>query len=276
MKKQKRWALDHGVVLAYLEDLEFLNGILPPGSAADFVFNPGDFEVYIRRWLNDIEPKGHWGPRNLEVPIERIVTCLEDRAREILKDCKLPPDIDDLWETWAMQDRFLSEDQLKSEGQKSTLTPGALAAKRVLLAGAQLRESLKKNDANRSALNVMLLIFASIEVENLREHLVTGVMRQQDRRQGGRKPKRLEGILLAIKEVLKEKPDYSIEQLWRYFKKIDRDNPMRIDDGTDRYEIYFDCADGRLCQIQILDDEDKEKSIAKKTFIRYTSLVKNR
>ena len=92
-------------------------------------------------------------------------------------------------------------------------------------------------------------------------------------KKGGRAPKKLKGILMALEEVWKKSPKKDARSLWRFFKKnYSREDSLEVGG----YEIFFDeDPTGRGENFLYQRDENgREKAIGLVTFRRYVSQIK--
>jgi hypothetical protein len=144
-------------------------------------------------------------------------------------------------------------------------------ASRVLLGVNFVREAIKKKDAGNTAIEMMRLVFAALTA-NLYDLVLRGIRAKTAPVRGGRVPKKLEGIILAIKKVLKKAKRKGALDLWHYFKNNHKkNNDLQIGE----YAIWFyEDPTGAGENLLYLSDGEKERGISFSAFKRYVREVK--
>ena len=100
--------------------------------------------------------------------------------------------------------------------------------------------------------------------ERIHEIRMLGHRSQKGRVKGGSTPKERKGILLALKQLARDKPDLTCKQLWNLFSdSYDSPMPVTTDEG-ERFEIY---KDGN-CLVQVREGANGKKSA---TDIKFSS-----
>jgi hypothetical protein len=93
-------------------------------------------------------------------------------------------------------------------------------------------------------------------------------------RKGGKKPKRLEGILLAIRKVQEGRKNYSAERLWDVFKKNHKGQRNAI--KMKKFKVYFDYKDMKSLEERLhqLSSNGLLESIGRSAFAGYVKEIK--
>lgn len=201
----------------------------------------------LREWMKhpDTEPG--------LTPLLHILRVLEKKAEQVLEKLGFDSDLSELF--WIQEDAGIE----------------AQSAKQVLISAQNLRQAIRENEAERAALEMMRLVFGAIKADMF-SVLMTGIRVKQGQTAGGRVPKRKEGIVLAIRKILKTKGPFSREELWRYFARHhDQEQGQKVL-KVERYAVYHE--NGRLFQ-ENGEREDKEpESISKPTFFNYVTQIR--
>ena len=203
-------------------------------------------------------------------PLEFILRRFEEEARRILTEHGHPTDLGEL--LWLEDDHtYPVKTRMRTTALKLDVDIESLSAKRVLFSAQNLRHFIAANEAEQAAIEMMRLTFAAISADMFNV-LMTGVRAKQGQKKGGHRPKQKQGIMLAIREVLKQKgQNLSRENLWRYFLKNHNDTKgqpaFEVGDYTVNYE------NDRLFQENVTTDERPE-SISKATFYKYVSKIR--
>ena len=213
--------------------------------------------------------------------VEFILRRLEGEAKKILQEFGYPTDISELVPWLQEGESFLWTDP-ESEKTYFHKVPSlqALSAKQVLCSVENIRYEISKNDAEETALETMRLLFAAMAAD-LRDTIMDGIRKSQERKHGGKKTTDKEGYYLAIKEVLKIKGDQIIrENIWRYFERfhnnIDIENRKSEPMYIGGYEIYFDpdTTENKQEDVLMQEYEGKKRVIKKGTFFKYITEIR--
>ena len=144
----------------------------------------------------------------------------------------------------------------------------------VLIQAKNIRDSIAANEAENSAIEMMILVFSIVHAE-ASEMLFEGAGRIAGRRK--KKPfKGLLGVLGAIDHFLDENEKLTVQQLWEWrFKKLikddddEKDTCLRLsgDDTGSEFEIFF-------YEDRIVQNEKKKSGITVPRSIGWESFKK--
>ena len=224
------------------EDADFINTAAIREFSLGYPDEFDDILFRIKQWLGHPET-------------EKGLTVIEVILRQLERDAQ----------------RILRRDQY-AEGNIYRLS-----AQTVLSSATNLREHLRKNEAEQAAIETIRLISAAI-CADMHDTIVTGLRIQAGQHRGSHILNKKKGIVLAIEKALnglkQENRRISRESLWRYFERhhdINEDQePIKIEN----YEVFF--SDGRLCQTTYLGNKTKMNSIGKDRFFKYVTAIRKK
>lgn len=201
-------------------------------------------------------------------PLEFILRRFEKEAKQVLAHHGYPTELNELLSLESDHTHFVKLEHGGS-GYKCDVDIQSLSAKSVLFSASNLRNFIANNDAEKASLEMMRLLYATFNMSGF-EFFMRGVRAKKGSLRGGQAPKKAEGILLAIDQVLKKTgKKMSKEEVWRHFKR-NTNTQDRMEVGE--YEIFFDKLAGLDYPDLLVEEHQitgKMKSITKSTFFRH-------
>jgi len=156
-----------------------------------------------------------------------------ESARKYAKHLNKEPAIEYILRAYELGAKKILNDKKSYKRTSSVI----LAAEEVLIQAKNIRGSIAANEAEKSAIEMMILVFSVIHSEMF-GLFIDGIKKRLQPRHGGGVGRDNRGYRLAIKKVLEifgQKTSASF--IWNHFKKNhNKKEPMYVEE----YEIYFE------------------------------------